>query len=766
MNLLPKKMLSLALSSALVLGALSAAAPASPAAAAASAVEVNKVTVTFNGDPTTSKGVTWYTYLESAGSDLQVVEKTGAAADFSGAAEFTGRTAVSSNSPQEAVHKAEATGLKPDTSYYFRAGDKALNAWSGTGTFRTAPAGGAFTFIDLADTQAKDEEEAKLSAETLAKALATVPEAQFVVHNGDIVDTGTKEEQWNWLLGHSQESLLHTTIAPSAGNHEDKNNAFYEHFNLQQPAGSATLTGAYYSYDYSNAHFIVLNSNETSAQYANFSVAQVEWLKQDALAAKAAGAKWIIVNIHKGPYTTSNHATDTDIMGANGVRSQIAPLMAQLGIDFVVQGHDHIYARTKPIKQDGTAAATDKITETLNGQSVEYTVNPDGSIYLIPATAGPKVYYKNAKPQLGEAYYSLFERAEENHAAKYGPDPSDATRPKRSQVQNFVGITVDGDRLTAVTYEIDQNLNNAQPFIIDQFGIVKGDIPVGVTGVTLDKSSLSFKTGGEPQALTATIHPSGATNQAVTWSTSDKAVASVDANGIVTPAGAGTAAITVTTADGGFTATSSITVTSGSTEATPTPTPAPTSSPSAPTPAPTSSPSTPAPSPSPSASPSTPAPTPAPTSSPSTPAPSPSPSASPSTPAPTPAPTSSPSASAIKMQIGSKRVTVNGKQSQLDTSPFILNNTTYVPLRFLSESLGANATYSVSTKAVVVKSGKDTLTFWIGKKEMDLNGTRKALSSPAVLRDNRTVLPIRFLSELLGWNVHFDTKDSSIYLTK
>lgn len=435
--------------------------------------KVSKVTVTFNGDPVSSKGFAWYTSLLLKGNDLQVVEKTNAAPDFTKAINFAGRSTVSSNSPSELVHKAEATGLKANTSYNFRVGDAALNIWSEVGTFQTAPVNGAFTFIDLADTQAKEEDEAKLSAETLEKALATVPSAQFVVHNGDIVDTGTREEQWNWLLGHSQESLLNTTIAPSAGNHEDKNNAFYEHFNIKQAENSATVTGAYYSYDYSNAHFVVLNSNETSAKYANFSEAQVEWLKKDVEAAKAAGSQWIIVNIHKGPYTTSNHATDSDIMGANGVRNQIAPIMAELGIDFVVQGHDHIYARTKPIKKDGTAAATEKITETLNGEKIEYTVNPDGSIYMIPATAGPKVYYKNAKPALGEAYYNLFERAEENHAAKYGADPNDSTRPVRGQVQNFVGITIDGNKLTAVTYEIDQTLNDAKPFIVDQFGIVK-----------------------------------------------------------------------------------------------------------------------------------------------------------------------------------------------------------------------------------------------------------------------------------------------------
>ncbi|MEC0226579.1 metallophosphoesterase [Paenibacillus alba] len=453
---------------------------------------VSKVTVTFNGDPTSSKGFTWYTSLDSNDSDLQVVEKTGTTPDFTKATAFTGRSTKATNSAQENVHKAEATGLKANTTYFFRVGDKKLNSWSATGTFLTAPKSGAFSFIDMTDTQAQDEEEAAISAATLSKALATVPNAKFVLHNGDVVEHGTTEQEWNWLLGHSQQSLLNTTIVPAAGNHEESGNAFFEHFDIKQQENSDISTGAYYSYDYSNAHVIVLNSNEKkkSTIYDNFSDAQVEWMKQDVQAAKAAGAQWILVNIHKGPYTTANHATDSDISGANGERNKIAPLMNELGIDFVFQGHDHIYARTKPIMKDGSAEAVEKITETLNGQTIEYAVKPDGTVYLIPAAAGAKVYFKNTK--LDAAYLNLFERAEENHAKKYG----DTTTIARGQVQNFVSVTIDKNKMTAVSYEIDKNINNGVPFIIDQFGIVKEEVAEPDPVVEVSKVTVTFN--GDP----------------------------------------------------------------------------------------------------------------------------------------------------------------------------------------------------------------------------------------------------------------------------
>jgi len=201
-------------------------------------------------------------------------------------------------------------------------------------------------------------------------------------------------------------------------------------------------------------------------------------MKDDIEKARANDSKWIIVNMHKGPYTTSNHATDEDINGVNGSRNTIAPMMATLGVDLVLQGHDHIYARSMPISADNTTAPENVITEKFNTQKIKYQVNPNGSIYLIPATAGPKVYYKNTETSLLPTnYYDLFDVADESHAAVYGPDPTNPTRPVRSQIQNFESITIDGDKLSVISYEIDQNIKDkkgvAQPYIIDTFGILK-----------------------------------------------------------------------------------------------------------------------------------------------------------------------------------------------------------------------------------------------------------------------------------------------------
>ena len=101
--------------------------------------------------------------------------------------------------------------------------------------------------------------------------------------------------------------------------------------------------------------------------------------------------------------------------------------------------------------------------------------------------------------------------------------------------------------------------------------------PVAVTGVSLNKTSTSIA-AGQTEQLTATVAPSNATDQTVSWQTSNPSAATVSSTGLVTGVAAGTATITVTTTDGGKTATCTVTVTSGGGDPTPVvPTPVPSS---------------------------------------------------------------------------------------------------------------------------------------------------------------------------------------------
>ncbi|MEK4188952.1 Ig-like domain-containing protein [Paenibacillus sp. FSL L8-0494] len=101
----------------------------------------------------------------------------------------------------------------------------------------------------------------------------------------------------------------------------------------------------------------------------------------------------------------------------------------------------------------------------------------------------------------------------------------------------------------------DGTLNNTYTFNVT----VNNTGDVIVTGVSLDKPSLSLTQGEAGDTLSAVITPADATNKTVNWSSSDETVATV-VNGVVTPVGVGTAIITVTTTDGSFTASSVVNV--------------------------------------------------------------------------------------------------------------------------------------------------------------------------------------------------------------
>lgn len=84
-------------------------------------------------------------------------------------------------------------------------------------------------------------------------------------------------------------------------------------------------------------------------------------------------------------------------------------------------------------------------------------------------------------------------------------------------------------------------------------------VVISVTGITLDEETLALTASGATGTLVATVAPATATVDTVTWSTSDKTVATV-VDGVVTPLTVGETIITATTTDGGFTATCVVTV--------------------------------------------------------------------------------------------------------------------------------------------------------------------------------------------------------------
>jgi hypothetical protein len=82
----------------------------------------------------------------------------------------------------------------------------------------------------------------------------------------------------------------------------------------------------------------------------------------------------------------------------------------------------------------------------------------------------------------------------------------------------------------------------------------------------------------------------------------------------------------------------------------------------------------------------------------------------------------------------SSNIMVDEKSTMMDTAPFMWEGNTYVPLRFLAEGIGANVTWDQASQTAWVKAGNDTLTFWVGKVYMEVNGMKKEIGAPIVQR--------------------------------
>ena len=112
------------------------------------------------------------------------------------------------------------------------------------------------------------------------------------------------------------------------------------------------------------------------------------------------------------------------------------------------------------------------------------------------------------------------------------------------------------------------------------------------------------------------------------------------------------------------------------------------------------------------------------------------------------------------------RVVVNGDRVNFpDTEPFIDDNgRTQVPVRFVSEALGAEVGWEGSTKTVTISQRDKEIKIVIGKKDYTINGEKNLMDTEALLKEDRTFVPVRFVSEGLGARVDWDPAVRTVYI--
>ncbi len=415
------------------------------------------VAVTFGEDASTSRNISWYTKKSVTGTDIQLsLDKNNLTATPDGVKVEKKTEAVRREFPGIDIglaglltyefnvnrHFVTIEGLQPGTTYYYRIGDAEMNFWSDVATITTADNSDSFTFFHVSDSQGGSEKHYDKWSNLVDTAFTLYPEAAFLMHTGDHVDHGDNFKQWKWLLNSASANLMSSVLMPTAGNHENHGEyALDDNFILSNVPDQDTMTGVYYSFDYNNAHFIVLNSNDDEDN--GISAKQIEWLKADA---QASDAEWKFVMLHKAPYSNGSHYDDGDVIE---LRKVLSTLMPELDIDMVLQGHDHVYLRTDAMNNNEVVEVYE-MSVNSNGKAYTAKVNPDGTIYAINGCSGVK-YYQTKNPADTD---KLFPRAEKIVDANYPV---------------FAAIRIEGNSLYFDSYGII----DGEAECIDSFAIVK-----------------------------------------------------------------------------------------------------------------------------------------------------------------------------------------------------------------------------------------------------------------------------------------------------
>lgn len=352
----------------------------------------DRIVATFETDPATSFAVSWRT---AAGVERPVarIARARPAPRFDRAAtEVRARTervrfdrtvfagqehqlAFPLNPERAAFHSVNFSGLAPDTMYAYQiCGARAhCSEWF---QIRTAPASGQpIHFAYLGDAQ---NGVMTHFARVLRAAWAAEPQADFILHAGDLVNHASRDLEWaGWFRAGG---FIHamTAAIPVAGNHEyDKLEIDGERKRLvlsrmwrpqfRLPVVDAmpeVLRETVYAVDFGRTLKVFV----LDTQSGRFDV-QAEWLDEQLAASKA---DWNVVAMHHPVFSAAGERDNPEL------RAALLPILRRHAVPLVLQGHDHTYARghdadAVTVERD----ATDTVFVTSVSGAKMYRIKPD-----------------------------------------------------------------------------------------------------------------------------------------------------------------------------------------------------------------------------------------------------------------------------------------------------------------------------------------------------------------------------------------------------
>jgi hypothetical protein len=309
------------------------------------------------------------------------------------------------NEPATNMHEVHLCNLEAGRTYTYQVGGGSPEVWSAPQSFTTVPVGTKITVGVLGD--ARDKVDVWQAVQRRMRDRAV----NLQVTTGDLVFTGTQEALYDEWLGAIWKdpadpnrfvTLGQQMMIMTAGNHENDAARFFGAFAIP---GTGPYAESFASFDAGNAHFVVLDDQPLALLAdGDQAKAMLAWLADDLTRADANRVKvpFVVIVHHRGLFTTSSHASDTDVLD---LRKTLVPMYDAHHVDLVVNGHDHAFERTKPL-----AAGADprgEPTEVAAGKGTVYVVNAGAGASAYPVKGGSFIE-KSATFGTGTPYDGIY----------------------------------------------------------------------------------------------------------------------------------------------------------------------------------------------------------------------------------------------------------------------------------------------------------------------------------------------------------------------
>jgi hypothetical protein len=287
-----------------------------------------QIILTWSQDPDTSQTITWLSPNSDA-DKLQYINSEEYTGDFETAIQVEAAGSQFAASSQYR-YSIVLTDLDPDTRYFYRIGSE--ENWSAVKSFKTASGAEDFSFLYLGDVQEGHAGWGNM----LDRVYDENPQIKFALLGGDLTNDENDFTEWGEFLGAATEVFSQIPVMPAKGNHDGE--LFYGFFVLPEN-GPQDISDIFYSFDYGDAHFVVLDTSNVITDTVK------QWLQHDL---HNTDKKWKFAVFHHPPYQNFDDKKTND----DALREHWVPIFEQNQVDMVLVGHQHVYMRTYPIYQD------------------------------------------------------------------------------------------------------------------------------------------------------------------------------------------------------------------------------------------------------------------------------------------------------------------------------------------------------------------------------------------------------------------------------